>query len=230
VALAAVSGAVETHIAGRRGLVCPEGVRVLLLLALPCLVPVSAWPQNPDALPRFEEFLVKEVFVGEPLPPNLKTPDERKFQKVILQGVDKGWGVYDGTTGKEMPGRGANFAGHYILVSFGCGDVTLTDCLMAAIVDAKTGRVYPPPSPDSGMSYFGVFAETTTHRPPFSFHNTHTQLPLEYRLNSRLLVAKICEDSDVQGGSVLLFGAKGCGPHYYLMGEDGLSLIHRAVR
>jgi hypothetical protein len=95
----------------------------------------------------------------------------------------------------------------------------------------EPGRVFRAPSPESGIKlpYFGVFAETLAPHPPFSFHNVQAGSPLEYRLNSRLLIAKICERIEVEGGSVPLFHPKGCGPHYYLIDEDGLNLIYRVV-
>jgi hypothetical protein len=179
--------------------------------------------------PRFEEYPAAEIFKGRPAPPVLDTPDELEFKIVIRQGVTKGWGVFDGTTRKEQRRPGPNFAGHYILMHFGCGDRAFTDCLMAAIVDAKTGRVHAPPSSDRGMPYFWVFSETLTHHPPFSFHRSRLQSPFQYRLDSRLLIASVCEGIVVHGGSVTLIGRRGCGLHFYVMEENGLSLIHTPV-
>ena len=41
--------------------------------------------------------------------------------------------------GKEQPG--SNFAGHMIVVKWGCG----APCMMMAMVDAQTGDVFSPP-------------------------------------------------------------------------------------
>jgi len=102
---------------------------------------------------------------------------------------------------------------------------------MAAIVDATTGRVFPPPSPGPGrvrLPYFAVFAENPSHYPPLSFHHTHLHSPLEYRLNSRLLIARICEGMEPRGGSDISLEWTGCGPHFYLMDDNGLRAIHQA--
>lgn len=204
--------------------------RSVLLL---CALAMSAWAQTPSSpFPKFEDYPVKEIFKGIPAEPVLTTPEELKFQAVIVEGVSKGWGVFDGTTGKEMTGPGPNFAGHYILVSFGCGEADLIHCLQIAIVDATTGRVYPPPSPSSPeatMPYFGVFSEAAALHPSSSFHNVATRSPFEYRLDSRLLIARICEGYETHGGSIVSVERKGCGPHYYLVNEEGLKLIHRIV-
>jgi len=91
---------------------------------------------------------------------------------------------------------------------------------MAAIVDAKTGRVYPPPFHDNnpGHPYFQVrweFPETA----------------LDYRLDSRLLVANLCEVETVfHTENQLSYQSDKCGPHYFLMGENGLTLIHRILK
>jgi hypothetical protein len=136
-------------------------------------------------------------------------------------------------TGKELRGPRPNFAGHYTLVSFGCAELALTACFSVAIVDGETGRVYRAPSPtaDSGfkLPYFGVIAERPERYPLFSFHNIQIVSPLEYRLDSRLLIARICERSILQQGSVVGPKAVRCGSHYYLMEGDGLKLIQRSV-
>ncbi len=210
-------------------LVYAGGVNRLVLLV--CELVISASAQQPSApSPRFEDYPVVETFKVGPVLPVLRTPDERKFRVVITQGASKGWGVFDGTTGEEERKPGPNFAGHYILIHFGCGSPGLTECLMAAIVDAKTGRAYPPPPFGWRMPYFGVFSETPTHHPPFSLHQTQLQSPFEYRLNSRLLVAHICEAMSVTTGSVQIPEPRGCGSHFYVMAKNGLSLIGGSVK
>jgi len=205
-------------------------VMVLRLLFASFAV-MSASAQSPaEQPPRFEDFPVKEIFRGKPVPPILETPEERKLEALISDGVSKGWGVFNGETGKELRRAGPNFAGHYVLVSFGCGE-PFGACSGAAIVVAKTGSVYQATAPDPEsalhLPYFGVFAEQGGLYPPHSFHNFPLRSHLAYRLNSRLLVADICERMVVEGGSIIDFRAVGCGAHYYLMGGDGLTLIRR---
>jgi hypothetical protein len=165
--------------------------------------------------------------------PILETDKERKFETEIRDGVSKGWGVFDGITGKELRGPRPNFAGHYTLVSFGCAELALTACFSAAIVDLETGRVYRAPSPtvDSGfkLPYFGMFAERPGRYPLYSFHNIQIVSPLQYGLDSRLVIARICERNFLVGGSIVGPEAVGCGARYYLMDDEGLKLIQRAV-
>jgi hypothetical protein len=128
---------------------------------------------------------------------------------VIREGVAKGWGVEENGSGRERPGP--NFAGHYFVITWGCG----SPCLMAAIVDGKSGRVQPPPfHPDN--SYFQV---------PWAFP---MEPPLDYRLNSRLLIARICEkDKETRIDGRIAYEAEECGAHYFVMGDDVLKLVFR---
>jgi hypothetical protein len=87
---------------------------------------------------------------------------------------------------------------------------------MAAFVDLADWRVLPPPfHRGPGHSYFQV---------PWAFPKE----PLQYRLNSRLLIANICEAdsiSRVKGRST--YAARRCGTHYFVVGESGFKLIYR---
>ncbi|HYL74544.1 MAG TPA: hypothetical protein VEU96_10085 [Bryobacteraceae bacterium] len=101
------------------------------------------------------------------------------------------------------------------MITWGCG----SPCLMAAIVDAVTGRVYPQPYHSRpGHSYFQV---------PWEF----PAAPLEYRLDSRLLIANICEaEVALHLGTQVGYQSQNCGPHYFLMGDNGLRLIRRVLK
>lgn len=190
-------------------------MRLSLAVMLACLLAMSASTQAPTALPRFEDFPVAEAFKGTPAEPLISTSEERRYRTVIRRGVSKGWGVEDGITGKELVGAGANFAGHYVIVRWGCG----SPCLMAAIVDLKTGRVFPPPFHHGpGHSYFQV---------PWAFPAVPA---LAYRLDSRLLIADICEaDHAVRVEGQVGYEAEKCGAHYFVMSDEGPRLIHRVL-
>ena len=164
---------------------------------------------------RFEDFAIAEAFQGPSVAPVLASFEERRYRTVIRRGVDKGWGAEDGTTGKELAAPGPNFAGHYVIVTWGCG----SPCMMAAIVDLKSGRVFPPPFHHGpGHSYFQV---------PWAFP---AQPALAYRLNSRLLIANICEkDTTAQVDRRTGYKGQQCGPHYFEMTNDGLRLIRRVL-
>jgi hypothetical protein len=176
--------------------------------------PLTYWNCSPPC-PRRKKFSIcvlpracrlgwRNIFNGTPSEPALKSPDERLFRTVIRRGVTKAWGFSDGATGEEVSAPGQNFAGQYIIVTWGCG----VACLMAAIVDAKTGRVFPPP-----------FHHGPGRAAIFRFRGLSPMEPLAYRPDSRLLIANICERGD----------AERWGAHYFFMGDDGLKLIHRVL-
>jgi hypothetical protein len=185
---------------------------LLAILGVPSVSSQSTASNPAIQPPRFEDYEVNETFTGPPVAPQIVTLEERQYRTKIREGVDKGYGI-EGSDGKERPGP--NFAGPYFVITWGCG----SPCLMAAIVDAKTGRVYPPPFHHGpGHSYFQV---------PWAFPATP---PLNYRLDSRLLIANICESDTVfRLDGQVSYQAHKCGPHYFLMGENGLRLIHRVL-
>lgn len=75
--------------------------------------------------------------------------------------------------------EGVNFAGHYILTTWGCG----TNCAQSAIIDARNGQVFFPE--ELGGSIFG-FCELPD--------NTE---PIVYKANSRLLVLSGFKNGDL---------------------------------
>jgi len=96
--------------------------------------------------PRFEDYRVSEKFKGIPVPVKLRSARGASMFRTKL---------------REGAKKGPNFAGHYTVITWGCG----TDCRLVAIVDARTGRVY--------------FAPFTVSIPADA----------DYRLDSRLLIA-----------------------------------------
>ena len=126
---------------------------VLLSALVAALLASAAQAGSDKRPPRFEDYSVTEGLKGTPVTPVLTTSEELRYRTVIRRGVAKGWGAIDGATGDEMKGPDPNFAGHYFIVTWGCG----SPCLMAAIVDGETWRVYPPPFHHGpGYSYFQV--------------------------------------------------------------------------
>jgi hypothetical protein len=114
------------------------------LLTFVAVVAQISWPQSLSQPPRFEDYAVKEVFTGKPADPILATQEERLFRTRIRNGVSKGSDVWTGTPRNPIRSSGPNFAGHYFAIRWGCG----SQCLMMAIVDAKTGIIYQPPLAD----------------------------------------------------------------------------------
>jgi hypothetical protein len=163
------------------------------------LLATAACAQLSPPILRFEDFAVHEIFSGPVAALSLTTPEERRYRTVIERGVMRGWGVPDGITGKERGTPGPNFAVHYAIVTWGCG----SPCLMMAVADLKTGHVFPPPFHHGpGHSYF-------------QFPWLPTDVPMSFRLDSRLLIANICEAEGWR-----------CGTHYFVMSDNGLQVVH----
>ena len=72
-------------------------------------------------VPKFEDYPVREKFSGRTAP--VKLNSETSMFKTRFREAAKG---------------GPNFAGRYIVATWGCG----TDCLMGGVIDAKTGNTY----------------------------------------------------------------------------------------
>ena len=103
--------------------------------------------------PSFRDFQAKERFTGSPAPVEITShPKAGRFRTVLRRGAKSG----------------PNFAGHFTIVTWGCG----TACQEFAIVDAKTGRVYFPSSIRLN-AYQMVHDETE---------------PFQYRKDSNLLI------------------------------------------
>ena len=94
---------------------------VLPLVASAMLTTVSA--QTAATPPQFQQFSVSQIYRRTPAAVNLNSnPGARRFRTALSNGAKKG----------------PNFAGHYTVVTIGCG----SGCQSLAIVDAKTGAVY----------------------------------------------------------------------------------------
>ena len=119
---------------------------IILMLFLPQVV-ISAtldYPQYPE----------EKIFQGKPAEPDVATHKEaRKYQTML----------------RQRSKQGPNFAGHYTIVTIGCG----TSCAGIAVVDAQTGHVYFP------QNLHHVFWAGWWHEP----------YGPEFKLTSRLLIA-----------------------------------------
>ncbi|MFZ2266825.1 MAG: hypothetical protein WAV95_04525 [Azonexus sp.] len=106
---------------------------LLLLSVLPALaeeadhadahtIRAADFPAHP---PRFEQYPVREIHAGPLARPDVRSlARSRIFRTMIRQGARSG----------------VNFAGHYSIVSWGCG----TGCRGLAVVDAVSGKVHHP--------------------------------------------------------------------------------------
>jgi hypothetical protein len=135
------------------------------LLAMTCwLIPMTAQQNLP-----YNRYPVASAYKGVPVSAQPISKEAHGFRTVITEGAKKG----------------PNFAGHYTVVTWGCG----TACAQFAIVDAVTGKVFD--TPFSGVSFGnpqgGFFQQSGIH----------------YQLNSSLLVIQGCPDE------------KDCAQHLY---------------
>jgi hypothetical protein len=162
---------------------------------------------HPNTLPKFQDYPVKEVFEGTPHAPIFATPEQHHYRTRIRQGVEKGWGVWiNGEWMREQNRPGPNFAGHYVVIVWGCG----APCLMMAVSNAKTGAVYNPP-----LSWTGGLA-----LPLLVFPNSFGRdADVEYRRDSQLMIIKATPYSNRSDAIPYAF--------YFLWQGDKWSLLRR---
>ncbi len=86
--------------------------------------------------------------------------------------------------------EGVNFAGHYILTTWGCG----TNCTVSAIIDARNGKVFFPDQLEGSGFGFCELPDDTE--------------PIVYQADSRLLIL-----SGFKGGDLHLEKGR-CGIYY----------------
>ncbi|NDY91238.1 hypothetical protein [Ideonella livida] len=135
----------------------------------------------PRDAPRFEDHPA-ERWQGRRAVPDVDShPRSREFRTRLREGAR----------------RGQVFAGHYTLVSWGCG----TACLEMAIVDLKTGAVHHPPA------LLGIDRNYLGDVP-----TDNADVPWRTRPDSRLIV--------VYGG--LNFEAGHRGIHWFVWEDDRL--------
>ncbi len=137
--------------------------------------------------PQFEDYPAPEEFRGQAASVDLSShPNARTFRTRLREGTK----------------QGANFAGHYALVWWGCGN----ECQEALVIDLRTGKVY-------GLT------EPLTKGPLQSSRG------LDFRPTSTLIVADPPCPNDY---NPCVSSARTEEPvRYYLMKENGLKLIHK---
>jgi hypothetical protein len=95
------------------------------------MMPATAF-QNPaganSSVPSFKDYQVPalEIFKGQPAEPRFKTSGQRKFESRIHLAA----------------GRGADFAGHFVIAQWGCG----TGCVQVAVIDVQGAMCSRDPS------------------------------------------------------------------------------------
>jgi hypothetical protein len=110
---------------------------------------------------KFEAYKVGQVYRGQPAPVRIVTANQRMFRTRIRDGS------------KEGP----NFAGHFTVISWGCG----LGCLDVEVVDAISGQAYDD-APFSGLVFLTGAQSGREYQ------------GLVYQPDSRLLIADGCQD------------------------------------
>jgi len=113
---------------------------------------LSGFSLAQNRVPQFKDYSVDEVYNGRIAPPVI-TSDTKLFRTRLR------WAAKT-----QKP----NFAGHFILTTWGCG----AQCMMGASIDAKTGKIY----------WWGFTVCC------WGFNTDQKFNPIEFRLNSRLIV------------------------------------------
>jgi hypothetical protein len=132
--------------------------RVAAALSLVCLLTLSIGasaqqpaPNAPGDTPRFKDYPVQRIFKGKPAKPWL-TAENRQYYSAYYESAAE---------------KGVSFAGHYAIVTRGCGSA----CVTPDILDLQTGKTVKVPFSISGWR---------------AYHDAFE--PIETRPNSRLIV------------------------------------------
>jgi len=123
----------------------------------------TIWPSDlPVDAPRFEDYPV-EVFAGKNAKPALNSSPESRLFRTRL---------------KEWSASKPNFAGNFILATWGCG----TSCTQIAIINAKTGQIYHPRNASANIA-------VNVHESLLAGGDLwHSSGAIWYRADSKLLV------------------------------------------
>jgi hypothetical protein len=148
--------------------------------------------RDPNA-PTFTDYSVAaEAPVKHPRVDTATTTIGREYRTVLRNGIESG----------------ANYAGHYAVVTWGCG----TSCSSFAVVNLKTGQVIVP----KGIySVTGNFLSNTVKQ--FLSQGLQGSWGYRYRLDSRLLVlvGMLNEDENREGA------------HYFVLENNTLRQVHQ---
>lgn len=180
------------------------GIRLIaaFLLALICNAQQKSLPQSTIPIPRFEDYSVAETLRGTPAAPLLITREQRLYRTRIRRGVSQGEGVWNGSWKSPIKNAGPNFAGHYYVIRWGCG----SNCMMMAIVDATTGRIYNPPLSGVGTELYVSMDQLSDKE-------------IDFQPNSSLMILRnACTDA-----------RKGCGVYYFNWQNNKFALLKRTL-
>lgn len=104
-----------------------------IALVASCLLSASSANAQSKEI-NFSDFPARVLEINRVAAPRLQRgTDFWNFRTAIREGVQEG----------------PNFAGHYIVVRWGCG----TECQMGAIVDALSGKIYEAPQSEWDVEF-----------------------------------------------------------------------------
>ena len=147
-------------------------IKFVLPIALLLTFSSIGFAQSPT--PTFKQYAVK-VEKPKNIRVNLKSHKNANMFRTNLRNAAK---------------EGVNFAGHYILTTWGCG----TNCTQSAIIDARNGQVFFPGELEGAGFGFCEFPDDTE--------------PTVSQANSRLLIL-----NGFKGGDLSMENAP-CGIYY----------------
>jgi hypothetical protein len=147
-------------------------VKIVLLTALFAAFSTAGFAQS--TTPTFKKYAARVEKTGN-VKVNLKSHKNANTYRTNLRNAAK---------------EGVNFAGHYILTTWGCG----TNCSQSAVIDARNGKVFFPRVLEGAGFGFCDLADDAE--------------PIVYRADSRLLVL-----SGFKGGELELENSR-CGIYY----------------
>lgn len=177
-------------------------VAVFLVSAITSAAQATPDPRSGTREPHFDDYRVTEVFTGSPAEPILVTAEQKHYRTRIRNGALNGTDVWNGSWKNPLKGSGPNFAGHYFVIRWGCG----SNCLIMAVVDARTGKVYGPPLASAG-------SELHVPMDPLS------DVEIDFRRDSSLMVLRnACKDA--RGG---------CGAYYFNWSNEKFVLLKRTL-
>ncbi|HJV02013.1 MAG TPA: hypothetical protein VJ752_15850 [Burkholderiaceae bacterium] len=115
-------------------------IRITLLVLTTAFMPALVMAAS-NTQPEFSQYQVTQRYAGPLTKPVLANRQDKEFQTQLRRAA------------RERP----NFAGHYRIVTFGCG----ASCVMGAIIDATSGKVLWLP--------FTVCCASDASKPPVDF-------------------------------------------------------------
>lgn len=165
-------------------------MKLVILTATLIFLSTICFAQQSKKAPNFGDFPLT-VYRGKVASLKLRSHPKARMYRTMLH-----LSIQDGV----------NFAGHYIIGTWGCG----SNCLTIAIIDAKTGNVFFP----SELLDFGQ---------GFEFKEGNEENPLQFKPNSNLIIAEGILGFDIDNSSK-------SGKYYFVWKGNHLRLVRKEKR